>query len=343
MASNSRDAPQAWVNEGEKYALVGLSINTEGQTASDQLAPDLWVLSDAAFSVPAHWREWLGSIRTEEVEECNLLLLSKLRSSSPGVLDAESQRLQQRVWNFYVGLLLSCRFAPAHRPVLLTGARNHGEIDIRQQQNFESPIPCLFQPYPTVSVANIQLAARLGESIGSLSATTISGGRWRLFRTLHIYTEARTTPEIVDRIHQYCRCIDGLILPDIGKTKQQFKSRTEMFIGTGHHDLMGELYDIRSAVEHLHENRYLEKFDRAMRLDLAMKEAIVERIARTALAHVIGKDALWTRFANTDSLGKFWALSADERQRIWGNPIDLKVATADFDSRLISDGELGAA
>jgi hypothetical protein len=42
-----------------------------------------------------------------------------------------------------------------------------------------------------------------------------------------------------------------------------------------HNHLMGEIYDVRSAVEHLHENKYLEVFDRTQRLDLAKKELIV--------------------------------------------------------------------
>jgi hypothetical protein len=42
-------------------------------------------------------------------------------------------------------------------------------------------------------------------------------------------------------LHQYCRCIEGLILPDPGNTKKQFRSRTELFIGPKHHVLMGEL------------------------------------------------------------------------------------------------------
>ena len=58
-----------------------------------------------------------------------------------------------------------------------------------------------------------------------------------------MFTRKRgTTAEIVDRLHQYSRCIDELILPDAGKTKQQFRSRTELFIGPFHHDLMGEIY-----------------------------------------------------------------------------------------------------
>ena len=120
-----------------------------------------------------------------------------------------------------------------------------------------------------------------------------------------VYTEARTNREIVDRLHQYSRCIDGLILPDAGKTKQQFRSRTELFIGSGHHDLMGEIYDVRSAVEHLHENRYLEGFDRATRLDLLKKEAIIEHVSRTALARIIGNNTYGlisrTRLCSLDS------------------------------------------
>jgi hypothetical protein len=330
-----------WIEDGEKYALVGLSLKFEGQLPPGKISANLSVLADTKFTVPLNWREWLGSVRAGEVEDCNLFLLCKLTSSTPGVLDAENQTLQQRVWNFYVGLLLASAFAPAHRPVLLTGSRRGGEIDLRQQQDFDQPIPCLFRPYPPVAPDDIRLAARLGENLEALAAAPVAGGHWRLFRTLHIYTEARTTLEIVDRIHQYCRCIDGLILPDAGKTRQQFKSRTELFIGPGHHDLMGELYDVRSAVEHLHENRYLESFDRAVRLDLAKKEAIVEHVARTALARILAERSLWPHFANTTALGNFWGLPPDRRKRIWGGPIDPMIAISDFDPTYVHNGLLG--
>ena len=175
---------------------------------------------------------------------------------------------------------------------MLTGSRRVGEIDIRQQQDFDSPIPCLFRPYPPVVSEDIRLAAQLGEKLGALAAAPPPGGPWRLFRTLHIYTESRTTADILDRLHQYCRCIDGLILPNAGETKRHFKSRTELFIGPRHHDMMGEIYDVRSAVEHLHESRYLEGFDRETRLDLLRKEAIAEHIARAALARIVGDSNL---------------------------------------------------
>jgi hypothetical protein len=341
MSKDARN-PATWIDNGEKYALVGLSVKLEGHIPTGKIASHLWVLAETKFGIPRHWREWLGSIRVEQVEDCNLFLISKLPSSMPSVLDGENKMLQQRVSHFYAGLLLTSTFAAAHKPVMLSGSRLDGEIDIREQNDFDPPIPSIFRPHPPVLAGEIQLAAQLAEQIEALGTAPLTGGHWRLFRTLHIYMEARTTADILDRLHQYARCIDGLILPDVGKTTQQFKSRSELFIGPRHHDMMREIYDVRSAVEHLRENRYLESFDRETRLDLVKKEAIAERIAQTALARIVGDSNLWPHFANTSSLGNFWALPADERQRIWGDPIDPLGALADFDARYIHDGNLGA-
>lgn len=337
----SRGNPATWIDDGEKYALVGLSVKIEGQISTGKVAPHLWVLADTKFDIPPHWREWLGSIRAGEVEDCNLLLISKSPSSRPGILDDENQKLQRRVSDFYVVLLLASTFAPAHRPVMLSGSRRDGEIGLRQQHDFDSPVPCIFRPYPPVLNGDIQLAARLAGQIEALGTAPLTRGHWRLFRTLSIYRDTRTVPDILDRLHQYARCIDGLILPDAGKTKQQFKSRTELFIGPRHHDLMGEIYDVRSAVEHLHENRYLEGFDRETRLDLLKKETITDHIARTSLARIIGNSTLWPYFANTTSLASFWSLPETDRRRIWGGPINPLDALTDFDPGTIHDGLLG--
>ena len=146
----------------------------------------------------------------------------------------------------------------------------------------------------------------------------------------------------MDRLHQYCRCVDGLILSQPGSGLKQFKSRTELFIGPSEHDLMGQLYAIRSDIEHLNEHKYLEVFDRAQRLELVQKEAIAEHIARNALAHIIATSSLWRHFGNTVELAPFWQLPPADRQKLWG-PATIKTtdALAGYDPKYISDGELG--
>lgn len=305
------------------------------------IAPRLWVVNRPQFQVPSHWKEWLGTIRVEEVEAANLFLLSKIKSERPDVLDGENQTLQHFVSLFYVGLLLASTFSTAHKPIVLTGSCRNGEVDIRQQGDFEIPIPCEFRPYPALTAEDIETGARIAGKIRMIEEATLPDGHWRFFRVLHLYQETRTTRDILERLHQYSRCIDGLILPSVGETKRQFKSRTELFIGPRHHDLMGEIYDVRSAVEHLHENRYLEGFNREMRLDLLKKEAIVEYIARTSISRIIENPALWAHFANTTSLGTFWSLPDTERKKIWGEPIDPMAALADYEPKYIHNGVLG--
>ena len=330
-----------WIADGEKYALVGLEVKLEGTPPPEQIAPNLWILTATTFDVPSEWREWLGSIRADEIAGSNLFLVSKLASATPDILDGENRSLQQRVWYFYVGLLLSVMFSPSHKPVMLTGARRDGVIGVRQQRDLELPAPQVLPRYPPIVADDIVLAAQLGQKLDAMQPVSVPDGLWRFSHALHIYVETRAVGDLLDRIHQYCRCIEGLILPSAGNTKKQFKSRTELFIGPTHHDLMGALYDIRSDVEHLHENRYLETFDRGVRLNLVKMEAIVEYVARAALVRIISQDALWPHFGNTVALKKFWALSRDERQNIWGDPIDPMVPVADFDPNYLHDGRLG--
>ena len=170
-----------WIENGEKYSLVGLHVKTEGVIPCGELAPGLFVLADKAFQVPGHWREWLGSIRADEVKNCNLYLFSKMRTERPDVLDGENKELQQRAWNFYVGLLLASPFATAHKPVTLSGARRDGEIDVRQQTDLDSPVSSIFRAYPAVLGKDVELAAELATGLKKIVRAPVTGGHWRLF------------------------------------------------------------------------------------------------------------------------------------------------------------------
>jgi len=77
-------SPATWIDDSEKYALIGLSVKVEGRISTGKVAPHLSVLADTKFDIPPHWREWLGTIRVEAVEHCNLLLISKMKSFRPG-------------------------------------------------------------------------------------------------------------------------------------------------------------------------------------------------------------------------------------------------------------------
>lgn len=327
---------KSWIADGEKYALLGLGVKITDSAVGDlDLSPNFSVISSEEFAIPKEWREWLGSIRVQEVEACTLFIACKLSSSTPDILDDENNRLIHRAWAFYRGLLLSAPFATAHNPVILTGSCRGGEIGLRQQQDLDAPVPNDFRPFPDVTVDEIRQAAEIAKRLEKLAETRQGSNRWRFNRVLHLYTQTRTERDLLERIHQYARCIDGFILCDPGRSAKHFKSRSELFIGPKHHNLMGEIYDVRSAVEHLHEDRYLDPITRATQVDLTKKEAIIEYIARTTLSRIVLNESLWPHFTSKASLTGFWAQTEANRKLIWGNPIDPLAALEEFDERYL--------
>ncbi|MEA2906283.1 MAG: hypothetical protein QOI12_3670 [Alphaproteobacteria bacterium] len=116
----------SWIDSGEKYAVIGLSVSLDDAVPFQRMTPHHWAFADARFDMPPHWREWLGTIRTKEVEGSSLFLLSKVQSQMPDILDGKNAGLKRRVGHFYSGLLLASPFAPAHSPVMLSGSRRDG-------------------------------------------------------------------------------------------------------------------------------------------------------------------------------------------------------------------------
>ncbi len=340
MASD--DTPiGAYIRPGDKYSTLALSVKTDDSVVTQQLG-DLCLIAGAAFQLDDFWRAQLGDIATGDLESCNIFLVARQASLNPAHLDRESQALRTIIHNAYVGLLLTGPWAAARRPLLLSGARASDEIALRCHDKLDGPVAGLVKPYPALAIRHFAEAVRLGHCITDIPAAALKGGHWRLWRTLEIFRKAVTLSDIVERVHQYCRCIDGLILPTVGKTAAQFKSKTELFIGPKHHDLMEEMYQIRSADEHLNETKYLEVFDRDIRLDVLQKEMIVSFIVRRVLSHVIGTPHLWEHFANSATLEAFWRLAPAERQTLWGDPIDPLLPVANFERSLLTDDQLGA-
>ena len=104
---------------------------------------------------------------------------------------------------------------------------------------------------------------------------------------------------------------------------------------------MGELYDIRSDIEHLHEDRHLAIFDRATRIRLAQLEAVSGCIARQCLARILLEPALASHIGSLAALDHFWGKPETERRAIWGPPVDPEAPLACFNFDRVTNGELG--
>ena len=114
-------------------------------------------------------------------------------------------------------------------------------------------------------------------------------------------------------------------MPKIGRTKKDFKKRTGLFIGKDHEQRMGEIYNIRSQVEHLKEVQYLEVSKLEIKPEVLEKEVVIEKAARETLEHIISRKGLWKHFGNEEALECFWRLPDDKMKDIWGQPADWEI------------------
>jgi hypothetical protein len=120
--------------------------------------------------------------------------------------------------------------------------------------------------------------------------------------------------------------LEGPILPEIGKTKVQFVSRSLTFV-TAHRDtpdVLGQIFDIRSKVEHLHNaldvlpgstsEKEIMLYERARQID---------HLARFTISRILENDALREIFRTDASIADFWNKPDAERTTLWGTRLKL--------------------
>lgn len=299
---------------GEKYSLIAVpcAFVDDSTPAASKLSTGLWATRSLPTELGENWRKWVGTLLAQRVERATMFLVATGAAKSPDVPDEDNQILQNRVWSLYWGLLIACTLRVEEDPVKLTGAYPTTGIDVRSLSEIESPKVMLGSPIDWIGLKVLREAAALELAITALPG---KGQMDRFGRALHAFCSGITAHDTDNRLHQFVRCVEGFVLPKAGKTKSQFKSRTELFIGPNHHRLAGELFDIRSTVEHLHgplqvipgatlRDKVLTLFRRAYE---------VEALAKYCVKRLLLSETLWPHFQDDASLTAFWNLPASVR------------------------------
>ncbi|NIZ03447.1 hypothetical protein [Thalassospira lucentensis] len=329
-----------WLEDGQKFAVIGLDLAQEDDCQVHCFGSELLALGPEEFEMDELWRQWIGSIRTEDIQEFGLLLVAKKSSETPKVMDAENQELLSIVGNWMMGLTLARSYWTYRSGYQATGSKVNGQLDVRTFGEIASPARAIVVDDQPITTNQLKTAASIGENLGKF-VRAWKNEDCRLRRCLAIYQSARNSNDILDRIHQFVRCVEGLILPEQGQTKQRFKGKTELFIGPKHHSLMDKLYTVRSAVEHMNDHTLLGAADRESRLEIAKLESSIEYIARTALSRIILSPQLAEYFSDIETLEKFWALDLGDRKELWGEVVNPSDAFAYFDFDRVTNNDLG--
>jgi len=100
---------------------------------------------------------------------------------------------------------------------------------------------------------------------------------------------------------------------------------------------MGKIYELRSAVEHLHDP--LSCIDGATQSEkvtaLFRKSYEVEALARYCLQRFLTRHGLWLHFQDDSTLQQFWQKDKSERENLWGDKLDISQVSKGFRPDLI--------
>ncbi len=132
-----------------------------------------------------------------------------------------------------------------------------------------------------------------------------------------------------ERLHQCVRALEALILPKTGSTRKQFVHRCQTFTWANqdHIDILLELFEMRSAVEHLHEayGALQQHYpDVATQITVSERRTRqVEALATSVYRRVLEEPSIRTHFETDASIAAFWKLLDHERKAIWDAAFDL--------------------
>jgi len=173
-------------------------------------------------------------------------------STTPQVLDEHHKRLNKKLLQTFNLLQLSgvLEYEGAN---LLCGSFFGGKSEIRQMS--ELPFFNQTRGYTRapVTIDRLQQAIQLRKGLEEMDSTPDEFKRFKWGWKVLIDGLQKEHGE--ERIHQFVRSLEALILPEIGRTKRQFTHRCQTFARAGPNtkQILEEAFELRSMAEHLND------------------------------------------------------------------------------------------
>lgn len=308
-----------------KFALLTVNnVYTDLRPSAFQLSDGTWVMPSVPLPDLGIWKEWIGSIRLERLGRANLVLHVEEPSDNPEILDGVHQRLNNDLSRLFYLLHLRGGIECAEGADLLCGSSEQGVPGIRQM----SQMPTFYQSkgFRRAPITQAWIEDGLVLRAGVVAMDADKTEFRRVIRGLQtLFNGLKETRQ--DRLHQFVRSLEALILPDISRTKKQFAHRSQTFTRAGEDTraLLLEAFDMRSDTEHLHEwDRAVQGYPADQREDVCWhRTRQIEQLACDAYARLLRDAALREHFRTEAAIAAFWKLPDDKRRLLWGKPVDI--------------------
>lgn len=314
------------IARNHKFACLAIqNASVSGDMAGQiQLAHDLWCVDQLPFGVGDFWTNHLGEGRVEQIMRSNVLIFCIAAAQQPQVLDGENQTLTQRVQRMFYALLMQLVFH--HDGVeLFSGARVDENPDIRQITDIRDH----FRP-PQVRVGRISrahLVRAAGAEGGVQEYLRRTGRADRLWHGFHALQRGFMEFWGDERLHQFVRAVEAVLRLEAGRSRTQFAHRAQLFSGRSdeNREWLLELYDLRSATEHMNDYRAVLEHHGARWDDTATLRAYEAQVlASQVYLRLAESAALRGRFNDDANSEQFWRMLEADQQNEWGAAFDVR-------------------
>lgn len=314
------------IARNDKFACLAIQ---NASVAADlagqiQLTPDFWCVDRLPFAVGDFWTNHLGEGRVEQIMRSNVLIFCIAPAQQPQVLDGENQALMQRVQRMFYALLMQLVFH--HDGVdLFSGARVDENPDIRQITDLRDH----YRP-PQVRVGRISRAHLVRAAVaegGIQEYLRRTGGADRLWHGFHALQRGFMEYYGDERLHQFVRAVEAILRLEAGRSRTQFAHRAQLFSGRSNEnrEWLLELYDLRSATEHMNDYRAILGHHGARWDDTATLRAYEAQVlASQVYLRLAESAALRGRFNGDATSEQFWRMLEADQQNEWGAPFDVR-------------------
>jgi hypothetical protein len=304
------------VQQGFKFAVIAVPESRGGTSPTPllRLSNGYAVSPDLPSNALDTWQESIGRFHREELEECRLFLWSVAQSTAPEVLDDENKELCRSAFRLFLGVLIGVPYFSGGRLTQLTGANSDGTARVRQMTGFHRTYYTKGAPAPALSAAKMRLAAQLAKALHQLEQ---SPHKQRIERSVRTFREACESHALDQRLHQFVRCAEALAAPWNGT---EFTKRMSSVCAGRCQSHLRQLYQIRSAVEHLHGPfarlpGRIRKEERQQFLQMRTVQA--EALAHYVLTTILMNQSLWPHFRDRKTIDAFWKLPARQFNTLW--------------------------
>jgi len=122
--------------DNEKFSLIAVDDCFSDVEEEVELPDGTWVLPKMPADLGDTWAKWIGTIRLEKLTDANLILVRRITSEKPEILDGEHMELYQQVFDIWNVLQLSgiVYYADASA---LQGSFENGQANIRQMVHLD--------------------------------------------------------------------------------------------------------------------------------------------------------------------------------------------------------------